>query len=223
MSETLLSCQGLTKIYGELTILSGINIEVPTGSLVAIMGVSGSGKSTLLHCLGGLDAPSEGNVMFMGENLTHAKPAIKNQWRQFHMGFIYQFHYLMAEITALENVALALRIAGIPINVANQQAKLALTEVGLEERLYHRPSELSGGERQRVAVARAFVHRPKLIMADEPTGSLDRDNAIKVWGLLREQCHQQGASLVVVTHDATLAKTCDFQYQLEQGQLRPHH
>lgn len=218
---TLLSCQQLGKRYGELQVWQNINVSVLSGELVAVVGVSGSGKSTLLHCLGGLDNASEGEVHFLGSPLTRATAMQKNHWRQHNMGFVYQFHYLIAELTALENVALALMVAGIDRGTAQHRARFALEKVGLLERLNHRPAELSGGERQRVAVARAFVHQPTLILADEPTGNLDHDNALRVWDVLRSLCREQGAGLVVVTHDQRLAATCDRQFRLEGGALQP--
>ncbi|WP_297482528.1 ATP-binding cassette domain-containing protein [Ferrovum sp.] len=224
MSEMLLRCQGVTRRFSlaadEVPVLRGLDLEVRKGEQIAILGASGSGKSTLLHVLGGLDRPNEGQVSLCGENLTGLSDRQIGRLRNRHLGFVYQFHHLLAEFSALENVMLPLSIARIDSVSACQRATDMLEAVGLGQRLHHRPGELSGGERQRAAVARALVTRPSLILADEPTGNLDRQTAWHVFELILSLNRRQGAGLVMATHDLELADRMDKRYRLEDGVLR---
>ncbi len=224
MSERLLHCQGITRRFSlaadEVPVLRGLDLEVREGEQIAILGASGSGKSTLLHVLGGLDRPNEGQVSLCGENLTGLSDRQIGRLRNRHLGFVYQFHHLLAEFSALENVMLPLSIARIDSVSASQRATEILEAVGLGQRLHHRPGELSGGERQRAAVARALVTRPSLVLADEPTGNLDRQTAWHVFELILSLNRRQGAGLVMVTHDLELADRMDKRYRLEDGVLR---
>ncbi|QKE40909.1 MAG: ATP-binding cassette domain-containing protein [Ferrovum myxofaciens] len=224
MSEMLLRCQGVTRHFtlaaDEVPVLRGLDLEVQKGEQIAILGVSGSGKSTLLHVLGGLDRPNEGQVSLCGQNLTGLSDRQIGRLRNRHLGFVYQFHHLLAEFSALENVMLPLSIARIDSVLACQRATEMLEAVGLGQRLHHRPGELSGGERQRAAVARALVTRPSLVLADEPTGNLDRQTAWHVFELILSLNRRQGAGLVMATHDLELADRMDRRYRLEDGVLR---
>lgn len=220
--NNIVSCQNLYKTYQglEVAVLNGIDLNVNAGEQVAIVGTSGSGKSTLLHLLAGLDAPSSGEVRILNQTLTRLSETQKGQLRNQSLGFVYQFHHLLPEFTALENVAMPLLIRRTPREQALTLAAETLAKVGLQHRLEHMPGELSGGERQRAAVARALVTQPQCILADEPTGNLDRHTAHAVFDLLLEVNQTQQRSLVVVTHDLELAKKMQRQYSLVDGKLQ---
>lgn len=224
MSDIILHGANLGKTYreGDLVtpVFSGIDIQIRAGESVAIVGASGSGKSTLLHLLAGLDAPTEGDVNLLGDDLYRHSEAEKGRLRNRHLGFIYQFHHLLPEFTALENVMMPLLINGTSSASASQPARALLDQVGLSHRVGHKPGELSGGERQRVAVARALVNRPACILADEPTGNLDEKTAESVFNLLLDLKQKQQTALVIVTHDHRLADRCGRSLELFRGQLR---
>ena len=203
----------------ELKILTGIDFEVSAGEQVAIIGASGSGKSTLLHLLGGLDKPTSGKVAISGADLSTMNEAQRARLRNQALGFVYQFHHLLPEFTALENVAMPLLIAKVDSTTAKQKASELLEAVGLGARITHKPAELSGGERQRTAIARAMATSPECVLADEPTGNLDQKTASEVFELMKQTNQQLNSSLVIVTHDLDIAKQMQKGYILNNGQL----
>ena len=226
MSNTLiLEARELSFAYRQknnepLTILRGVNLDLAQGESIAIVGASGSGKSTLLHLLGGLDTPDSGKVRLCGEDMSGATDNKRTRLRNRHMGFVYQFHHLLPEFSALENVALPLKIRGKNDREAHAAAQELLEAVGLSGRSHHRPAELSGGERQRAAIARALVNRPDCLLADEPTGNLDNQNATAAFELMKRLITAQGGAMVIVTHDMHLAAQMDRCYYLVNGQLQ---
>lgn len=223
MSELVLEARALVKRFEEgpqvLEILHGVDMQVRRGEFVAIVGSSGSGKTTLLHLLGGLDTPTSGEVRISGEDFSRCDEVRRGWLRNRHIGFVYQFHHLLPEFTALENVCMPLLLRDGAISDAEKAASELLTRVGLGERLHHKPSELSGGERQRVALARALVTRPAVVLADEPTGNLDNETSREVQVLLEELNRELGISFVIVTHDTTLASRAARVLRMERGRL----
>ncbi|PFG45880.1 lipoprotein-releasing system ATP-binding protein [Vibrio sp. ES.051] len=219
----LLKCRDIRKVYREgsldTEVLKGVSFDIEKGELVSIVGSSGSGKSTLLHILGALDDATQGDVDFLGQNLSALSSNKQAAVRNKHLGFVYQFHHLLADFTALENVAMPLLIGGVKVAKAKDEAKVLLEKVGLDHRMEHRPSELSGGERQRVAIARALVNRPDLVLADEPTGNLDHNTALSIYDLMRELNQESNIAFLVVTHDKELAAKMDRQMDMQDGLL----
>ena len=223
MSDFVLSCRGLSKIYGagaeNVTVLDNVSFDLAAGESVAVVGASGSGKSTFLHLLGGLDHPTSGDVLIAGRSWVEMSEKERGLWRNRHMGFVYQHHHLLPEFTAVENVAMPLYVRGLPKVEADAEAQEWLEKVGLGHRLLHTPAALSGGERQRTAIARALVTRPSVVLADEPTGNLDRQTAEQVFTLFRELSVLSGVAFVLVSHDPNLAAQLDRTMRLQDGVL----
>lgn len=222
-NQTILQAKNLCKSYseGELktSVLQGVDFQAKQGETIAVIGSSGSGKSTLMHLLGGLDTADEGEVLLAGQNLKQLNGNQRGALRNQHLGFVYQFHHLLGEFSAVENVSMPLRIRGVAVPEAEQQAREILSTVGLGHRLEHRPGELSGGERQRVAIARAVVSKPSCVLADEPTGNLDRKTADSVFETLLKLNEEYGMCIVMVTHDNVLAQRMATQMELIDGIL----
>ncbi len=222
--KTLIDVQGLSKIYNfgtdnEVQALSGINLQIPQGSVLSIMGPSGCGKTTLLNCISGIDTPTEGQITIDGQDLAQMKDKKRTDFRAKNMGFIFQTFNLIPVLTALENVEVPLLINGIPPKRAREIAEEALRNVGLQDRLHHRPNELSGGQRQRVTVARSVVHKPKIIWADEPTGNLDTKTANEVLDIILALKEDRDTTVVIVTHDQNIADRTDHVVRMDSGRI----
>ncbi len=223
MNDVIVNCSGLSKSYHDgstsIDVLKALDFTINQGDRVAIVGPSGSGKSTLLHLLGGLDKPTKGQVLVQGVDWQVLSEKERCRLRNNQFGFVYQFHHLLPEFTALENVAMPLLIAGASVNEATERARMTLAGVGLTSRAHHKPSQLSGGERQRVAIGRALVHEPRCVFADEPTGNLDQTTATRVFDLMMNLNTQLKTALVIVTHDRQLADRMDTVLTLQEGGL----
>lgn len=222
MSDLVIKAENLKKVYtsdigGETIALRGVDIQIERGRMVAVMGPSGSGKSSLLHVLGGIDTPTEGKVTIDGRDITAMTDRELAAFRNHHVGFVFQFHYLLSEFSALENTAMPLLIRGE--KDAIKKAEEILNKLGLSHRLNHRPSMLSGGEQQRVAIARAVVTRPKILIADEPTGNLDSENARNVIQMIKDISQQTGMTVIIATHDIEIARYCEYIYYLKDGHI----
>ena len=223
-TEKLLEVTGLTRVYREgsieTNVLRGIDFSLNAHEMTAVVGASGSGKSTLLHILGTLDTPTAGQVLFRGQDLFRLSESALAVFRNRHLGFVYQFHHLLADFSAFENVAMPLLIAGTPRDEINERVTALLERVGLRDRMHHRSSELSGGERQRVAIARAIVNKPDLLLADEPTGNLDHKSAGSVFDLLLELREEAGSAMMIVTHDRDLASRFERVLTMRDGGIQ---
>ncbi len=224
-AEAILSCVSLRKAFGppgrRVEVLRGLQLSVARGEMVAILGESGAGKTTLLHLIGGIDRPDSGTIVFRGRDVTAAGPAERASYRNRDLGFVFQFHHLLPEFTAVENALMPLLIRGEERRRSRERAAAILDELGLAACLERRPTELSGGEQQRVAIARALVGAPSLLLADEPTGNLDERNAEAVFGLLLDLHRRRGMTTVLVTHSARLAESCSRVLRIEHGSLTP--